>query len=74
MLPVSGYEGKSMVVATQPKSSGDFKNIHVVSWPVNEILLEYFTTYGKTDHQIAELFGVKVEDVVRLRTEYNLST
>ncbi len=41
-------------------------------WPVNEILLHSLVVSGKSDHQIAELCGVKTEHVTRLRQVYEL--
>ena len=43
-----------------------------IEWPVNEILLQSLVVSGKTDRQIAELCGVEIEHVMRLRQDYGL--
>ncbi len=43
-----------------------------LEWPVNEILLQSLIVGGKDDRQIAELCGVEIEHVIRLRQVYDL--
>ena len=41
-------------------------------WPINEVLMQHLVVCGKTDCQIAEIYNVIPEDVVMLRTYYEL--
>ncbi len=41
-------------------------------WPINEVLMQHLVVGGKTDCQIAEIYKVMPEDVVMLRTYYDL--
>ncbi len=43
-----------------------------LTWPVNEILLQSLVVSGKSDRQIAELCGVEIENVTKLRLVYDL--
>ena len=43
-----------------------------LEWPVNEILLNSLVASGKNDQQIAELCGVEIQHVTRLRQVYDL--
>lgn len=43
-----------------------------LEWPVNEILLQSLIVNGRNDRQIAELCGVEIEHVIRLRQVYDL--
>lgn len=42
------------------------------AWPVNEIVLQSLVLGGKNSDQIAEMFGVSVDQVSGLRQAYDL--
>lgn len=42
------------------------------AWPVNEIVLQSLVLSGKNSGQIADMFGVSVDEVSGLRQAYDL--
>lgn len=57
---------------TQISTQLPFRDWPAESWPVNEIKLQSLVQAGRTDTEIARMFGIDAETVAALRGEFGL--